>query len=144
MRSLPDRLVRHLTEIDHENHEAWLAAIDVGADYHPIAVARFVRDASSDRAAEIALTVIDDYQHRGVGKMLMFILAESAALHGVKTFTALVHSDNWPMQNFLKKFGGIVDSRAPESINIQLNVKNVINDLSGKFEFAPAHHKSLL
>ena len=60
--TLSDDELRHLTAIDHRDHEA-LVALD--ADGRPVGVARFVRDQEDVRLAEVAFAVVDDWRGRG-------------------------------------------------------------------------------
>ena len=55
--------LRYFTDVDHHDHEA-LGALN-HADGRGVGIARYVRDADDPQAAEIAVTVIDDWQGRG-------------------------------------------------------------------------------
>src|SRR5689334_13308164 len=61
--------LRYFTEVDHHDHEA-LGALNY-ADGRGVGIARYVRDADDPQAAEIAVTVIDDWQGRGLGTELL-------------------------------------------------------------------------
>src|SRR5688500_15949518 len=67
--------LRYLTEVDHHDHEA-LVATDAGGDI--IAVARYVRSQEEPQVAEVAVTVVDDLQGRGLGSALQDALADRA------------------------------------------------------------------
>jgi GNAT superfamily N-acetyltransferase len=84
--------LRYFTEIDHHDHEA-LGALDP-ADGRGLGVARYIRDAEDPERAEVAVTVVDDWQRRGLGTELLGRLADRARQEGVRHFTALVASDN--------------------------------------------------
>jgi ribosomal protein S18 acetylase RimI-like enzyme len=53
-----------------------------------------VRDSDDARAAELAVTVLDDWQGRGLGPVLLDELTERARAAGIGQFTALVAADN--------------------------------------------------
>lgn len=91
--------LRYLTEVDGHRHEA-LAAIDPVSG-RGIAIARFVRDANAPTRAEVAVTVADDWQRRGLGKLMLERLADRAREEGVRTFAALVSADNRNMRGLL-------------------------------------------
>jgi GNAT superfamily N-acetyltransferase len=101
--------LRYLTEIDGHRHEA-LGAIDpdTGAG---VAIGRFVRIPERPGSAEVAITVADAWQRRGLGKLLLERLADRARAEGITSFTALVSSDNRNMQGLLK------DIDAPAHVN---------------------------
>ena len=80
------------SEVDYVDHFVWVI-IDA-ADGSIAADGRFVRDADNAASAEIALTVADAYQGRGVGTLLLAALAIAAHIDGIEQFHAFVLSDN--------------------------------------------------
>jgi RimJ/RimL family protein N-acetyltransferase len=84
--------LRYFTNVDHHDHEA-LGALD-HADGRGVGIARYVRDTEDPRAAEIAVTIIDDWQGRGLGTELLARLSDRARQEGIRRFTALVAADN--------------------------------------------------
>jgi GNAT superfamily N-acetyltransferase len=97
--SLSRAELRYLTEVDGHRHEA-LSAIDPVTG-RGVAIGRFVRDPDRLERAEVAITVADDWQRRGLGKLLLERLAERAREEGVRSFTALVSHENRGMQGLL-------------------------------------------
>ena len=83
--------LRYFTDVDHHDHEA-LGALD-HADGRGVGIARYVRDADDPQAAEIAVTIVDDWQGRGLGTELLAQLS-GRAREGIRRFTALVAADN--------------------------------------------------
>jgi nucleotide-binding universal stress UspA family protein/GNAT superfamily N-acetyltransferase len=82
----------YLTDVDHHDHEALLAVDPATGDV--LGVARFVRSREDPESAEVAVTVADDWQGRGLGRALLDRLTYRARQEGVRRFTALVQSDN--------------------------------------------------
>lgn len=95
--------LRYFTEVDHHDHEA-IGAVDQ-VDGRGLGVARFIRDPDDPRAAEVAVTVIDEWQGRGLGTELLDQLAGRAYQEGVRRFTALVAVDNAGVAALLKGIG---------------------------------------
>jgi len=93
--------LRYFTDVDHHDHEA-LGALDQ-AGGRGVGVARYVRDTGDPRAAEIAVTVVDDWQGRGLGSELLAQLADRARAAGIRRFTALVSADNAAMTALLRR-----------------------------------------
>src|ERR1039457_3339926 len=84
--------VRYLTEVDHHDHEA-LVAVDRESGTG-VGVARYIRLKTDPCVAELAVTVVDDWQGQGVGGRLTEELADRARAEGITSFTALVLADN--------------------------------------------------
>jgi RimJ/RimL family protein N-acetyltransferase len=84
--------LRYFSQVDHHDHEA-LGALDY-TDGRGVGIARYVRDAEDPQAAEIAITVVDDWQGRGLGTELLTQLTSRARCEGIRRFTALVSADN--------------------------------------------------
>jgi RimJ/RimL family protein N-acetyltransferase len=94
----------YLTEVDHHDHEALIAFEDRTGE--PVGVARYVRSAIEPQRAEFAVTVVDDWQRRGVGTELLRRLSERARDEGIEVFTALLLAENHEMVGLLEKLGG--------------------------------------
>lgn len=99
------------THPDHVSHEA-IGALDVTREPpRPAGVARYFRFASDPPSAEMAITVVDAYQARGLGTLLLGLLAQIAAEAGISSFLALVSRDNHAMIRLLLDLGGWSGSR---------------------------------
>jgi GNAT superfamily N-acetyltransferase len=95
--------LRYFTEVDHRDHEA-LIAVDPASGVG-VGVARYVRDHERRESAEIAMSVLEAWQGRGVGKALLRRLADRARAENVSRFTALMLADNRPMRRVLEDLG---------------------------------------
>ena len=102
MKELTESTVRYLTEIDHHDHEAMIAVDEQTGE--GIGVARYVRDPDHPDVAEVAVTVIDDWQARGVGTLLLEVISARAREEGITRFTALMLAANKEMMDLLKEF----------------------------------------
>jgi RimJ/RimL family protein N-acetyltransferase len=91
---LTERELKYLTEIDYVDHFAWVAAAADEPGEPGIGVARYVRDPKDPEVAECAVAVIDDYQRRGIGTLLIGLLIRTAREHGITRFRAWVHTAN--------------------------------------------------
>jgi len=111
--SLNDRLLAYLTEVDHRDHSALIASET--DDDRVIAVARYVRRCDLAATAEIAVTVVDEWQGRGVGREMLSLLIEQATHRRFECLTASVLATNRPMLGLLRSHGFLavgIDSRA--------------------------------
>jgi GNAT superfamily N-acetyltransferase len=102
---LTESMVEYLTEIDHRDHEA-IVALDADSG-EGIGVARFVRDRARPETAEVAVTVVDDWQGRGLGTVLLEVIGARARGVGITAFTALVLATNHEMLDVLYGLGPV-------------------------------------
>ncbi len=100
---LSEETVRYLTEIDHHNHEA-IAAFDERTG-EGVGVARYVRRTDRPETAEVAVTVVDAWQRRGVATVLLEVLAGRAKAEGITRFTATLLSTNQEMIDLIDSLG---------------------------------------
>ena len=112
--------LRYFTEIDHHDHEA-LGALD-HADGRGVGVARYVRDAEDPQVAEIAVTIVDDWQGRGLGTELLARLSERARSEGICRFTALVSADNIAMARLLQNMGAELVRYGPGHVDYEITL----------------------
>jgi RimJ/RimL family protein N-acetyltransferase len=97
--------LRYLTEVDYEQHVA-VGAVDCTRDGEPgIGVARYIRLDDVPSVAEAAVLVVDAYQRRGIGSLLLAALSRYAAAHGVHRFRAYVLQENEPFLDYLRELG---------------------------------------
>ncbi|HEY7199149.1 MAG TPA: GNAT family N-acetyltransferase [Candidatus Dormibacteraeota bacterium] len=82
-------VLARLLDVDHRDREA-IAALE-GDEI--VAVARYIRAAGAD-VAEVAVTVADDWQHRGLGRLLMRRLGRLARRRGIRAFTGTIAGEN--------------------------------------------------
>lgn len=101
--------LRYFTEIDHQDHVAWLGLFAEAKPPRAVGVARFIRLADDPEAAEAAVTVLDDHQRLGIGSALLELLARSAIERGIKRFVMAVMGQNEAMMNLLLERGATVD-----------------------------------
>ena len=93
----------YLVDVDHSDHEA-IVAVDA-ASGNVVGVARYIRSTGDPEVAEVAVTVVDDWQGRGLGRALTDRLTYRARREGVRRFSALVHADNPASLALLKGTG---------------------------------------
>lgn len=98
-------LLEYLFEVDYADHFVWV--MTEGALGPVVADARVVREQHDATTAEVAFTVGDDYQGRGIGTFLMDALVVSADCLGIERFTARVLSDNYAMRRILNRLGAV-------------------------------------
>jgi GNAT superfamily N-acetyltransferase len=109
---LTDDELRYLTDLDQENHFA-IGAIREGGDGHGepvgLGIARFIRLPSQPGepvTAEAAISVADEAQGKGLGRLLFLRLSAAAAERGIEHFRCEVLGSNPTMK-------ALIDGVAP-------------------------------
>jgi RimJ/RimL family protein N-acetyltransferase len=93
--------VEYLTDVDQWDHIAIGATIGGS----PVAVARCVRDTPGSTTAELAVTVVDQWQQRGLGYLMVQLISTLAAEAGIARFTFAVMATNTAVMHMLEAAG---------------------------------------
>jgi RimJ/RimL family protein N-acetyltransferase len=111
-----------LFEVDNLNHVA-IGVKDIGRRDKPgIAVARFVRLKEQSPTAEFAITVIDEYQNRGLGTLLLEILMKTARDRGIDVLRGFLLDDNLAMIRLLERYGTTIKRESGNVLQADLPV----------------------
>lgn len=102
----PGRLY-YLTHVDGHDHVAIVAEAEDGKG---LGVARLVRSESDPRLAEVALTVADEMQRKGLGRTLGVAIARAAKERGIDRLTGPILSDNHPIRSLLDEVGATLQT----------------------------------
>lgn len=112
--------LRYFSGIDHHDHEA-LGAVD-HAHGRGVGVARYIRCADDPQAADIAVTIVDEWQGRGLGTELVAQLSERAREEGIRRFTALVAADNVAVAGLLRRVGADFVRRESATVRYEIRL----------------------
>jgi RimJ/RimL family protein N-acetyltransferase len=112
--------LRYFTDVDHHDHEA-LAALE-WAGGHGVGIARYIRDAGDPQAAEIAVTIVDDWQGRGLGTELLARLSDRARQEGIHRFTALADAGNVAVAALLRNVGTRLVRRGQGTVEYEITL----------------------
>ena len=107
IKRMSDAQAHRLAVVDYHDRFALVATT-----HRPAAKERIVGVARYDRArgtdiAEVAVAVIDEFQRRGMGGILLAELASVARRNGIKTFQLIVLPENSQMLGLLRRMGWI-------------------------------------
>jgi GNAT superfamily N-acetyltransferase len=124
--------VRHLTQVDYVDRLAFV--IEDGSDI--VAIGRYER-LPSTTCGEVAFVVRDDFQHQGLGHLLLDALAEAAWDRGITDFGAVTLRDNRGMISvFLHSGFRVTTSYQDEELTVSFPV-----DPSSRSVVAPHEHQ---
>jgi GNAT superfamily N-acetyltransferase len=105
---LTDSMLDFLTSVDGTDHRAWGALVDEPGGEVGAGVGRWVRTKADPAVADLAVTVIDDYQGRGLGGLLLDVAVLDAFAFGVDRFEGLVLGENISSRRMLARGGAIL------------------------------------
>lgn len=131
----------YLTRVDHHDHEA-IGALDP-EDGRGLGVARYIRSSRHSDCAEVAVAVVDEWQHRGLGSELLARVTQRAREEGIDRFTALVSSNNLAVAALLRDSGAAVhrlyQQGGETEYLIHLPSQGLGHDLSNMLRAVAAH-----
>jgi GNAT superfamily N-acetyltransferase len=128
---LTDDQLAELTEVDYTDRFAWMAFSLDEAGTPGMGVARYVRDPSEGEVAEAAVTVIDDYHGRGLGRLLLEFLGAVALENGIKRFRGYALEDNHPIRELLHRLGAELAHDSPGVLRFELDLPARADQLRG-------------
>lgn len=110
---LSRRELEFLTCCDQINHLAIGLVItdEDGRELQSVAVARCIRDAGDQALGDVAIVVADEWQRRGVGKILIDHLARLSWDAGMRRWRAHFFADNVAPRRLMERIGKKIDEQ---------------------------------
>ncbi len=107
---LSSEMIRYLTSIDGVDHVAIVATSsdDPKIPERVVAVGRFIRRAEARDTAEVALTVVDAFQRKRLGTLLLETITVAARERGIRAFHLEVKRSNAAMRGLLEEQGSVL------------------------------------
>jgi RimJ/RimL family protein N-acetyltransferase len=119
-KELSPKELKYFTDLDHHDHEA-LGALDHG-DGRGVGVARYVRQAGDPHTADMAITIVDEWQGRGLGTELLARLSDRAREENIHRFTALVAAENVAVAGLLRNACARVIGRESNTLEYEISL----------------------
>lgn len=126
---LTDEQLRYVTEIDHRDHVAWVALDPDDLAAPGMGIGRYVRLRHDPQVAEAAITVLDRYQGRGLGTLLLALLARTALANGIRVFRNYVLVDNAAMLELFDQLGATRQLMTQQVFEVDFPLPEDIADL---------------
>jgi RimJ/RimL family protein N-acetyltransferase len=112
--SFTEQEVAFFVDVDFVNHVALVAVVEEGGQSVIIGGGRYILVQPGQ--AEVALTVVDQYQGQGLGGRLMHHLSAIARESGISELIAEVLPENIPMLAVFKKSGLRLDTKRERGV----------------------------
>ena len=127
--SLSHKQLTTLFDLDYRDRFAWAVEITCDGVTAPVAVGRYAQYPSSRRRADVAITIRDDWQGRGVGGLLLDTLIITAHHYGFDAFDTVVTADNEAMLHLLQQRGAEQSAPTSGEVDVVLPLSRVIGQL---------------
>jgi GNAT superfamily N-acetyltransferase len=136
----------YLTEIDYVNHFAWGVELVDDPGHLGIGIARYIRDTTDPTVAEVAITVVDEYQKLGLGRLLLQAIVEAARDNGIDRFRAEVSASNAQVITSLTRLGATSTRIESSAISLEMELPAEAFHTSAMYEAlrAVGSHQALL
>lgn len=108
LKELSDKQLEYLSNVDQINHVAWAALDHTQHHDEGVGVGRFIRLENERHSAEVAITVIDSYQGKGIGNILFAIMYIMAKIQGIDFFVGSVLPANHYVIKKMKEMNAMV------------------------------------
>jgi GNAT superfamily N-acetyltransferase len=107
--------LKRLCNVDGCHSMAFVATVQKNGCEAEIGVSRYVESSEQD-VREMAVTIADEWQHKGLGQLLVKRLIAYAKSHGVRQLYSVDLADNTAMRELASELGMSV-RRDPEDAN---------------------------
>ena len=102
MTRIPRKQIQDFVYVDHRNEVAVVGTLPAAHGEDIIAIGRYYLNQKTNQA-EVAFTVKDQWQNRGIGTFMLNLLTTIAKRNGISGFTAEVLRENKAMQKVFHK-----------------------------------------
>ncbi len=131
---LTDQQARDFANLDYYQRMALVAETQEAGESNLIGVACYAYPGDESGLAESAVVVIDEYQKRGLGSLLLRRLVRYARSHDVRAFLATVHVSNAQIMRFIKRSGFPAEKKMIEPGVWEIRIRfKMESDRRGRF-----------
>ena len=127
---LSDSLLHAAAEVDHENHEALVALPLLSGEI--VGECRFVRLPERQDTADLAVTVVDAWQRRGLASALLARLSARAVEAGIAYFTAEILAENRTVLDMLPRLGNVESEASGTVVDARIEIPEPAGDESAE------------
>ena len=123
MKSFPHARLQVFCNVDYDQEMTLIGVVGQPGEEDVVSLGCYIHDQGTN-TAEVAFSVRDDWQNKGLGSILFRKLVEIGRERGIDTFHAEVLTENLPMLNVFHHSGCTVSTQAESGVvhvNIQLS-----------------------
>ncbi len=118
-----DALIRSLTDLDYRHEVAFIAVAYHGGKKREVGVSRYSLSPDGT-SCECAVTVAEEWRHKGLGTALMRHLIDVARRRGIRTMISMDAAENLQMRELAAELGFVrkVDPQDPTQVIYRLTL----------------------
>jgi acyl-CoA hydrolase/GNAT superfamily N-acetyltransferase len=122
VKAMPHNKLQVFCNVDYDTEMALIALVGTPGNEEVVGVGRYMTDAAKENA-EVAFTVSDRYQRKGLGTHLFERLIEVARAHGISHFHAYVLVENSGMLKIFHRSGlNIETSKEGDVVKVSMTL----------------------
>lgn len=121
--ALSDKELDYLLNTDDTNHVAYCAYVLKNNKPKGIGVVRYIRSVKNPEMAEVAITIIDEYHGKGIGKELIKKITQHARKEGITTYVANAFYFNDIILKMISKFPYKITGSDDGILSIKVDIK---------------------
>ncbi|WP_085632573.1 MULTISPECIES: GNAT family N-acetyltransferase [unclassified Pseudomonas] len=99
-----EAMLDQLMKVDQDRQAAFVALAHVNGELQEVGISRYAAGAGKDEC-ECAVTVLDSWQHHGLGRLLLKHLTDHARAKGFRQMYSIDAAANHPMRDLAKAAG---------------------------------------
>ncbi len=123
---LSDAELVYLTEVDGHDHFAIGAALeDASGRQEGVGIGRFIRSTKDPAVAEVAVAVVDDWQGKGLGTLLLLRLVAAARERGIERFAGQVLASNDAIRGMLAQVEKVSTRADGNELAVEVDLPDV-------------------
>ncbi|MEJ8569820.1 GNAT family N-acetyltransferase [Elongatibacter sediminis] len=104
MHHISEQLLKEFCDVDFDQTAAFIAITEIDGEEREIGVVRYA-PGSTDNDREMAITIADNWQNKGLDVLLAKQLIDFAKTRGVKKLYSIDLADNAPMRQLANDLG---------------------------------------
>lgn len=119
---LSEKELDYLLNVDNHNHVAFCAYVIRDGKEVGVGVARYIRSLKNQKLAEVAITIVDEFQGKGIGKYLIGATVNYARENGITTFAANAFYFNRKILRIIEKYQYHITSAEDGVLKIEIDI----------------------
>lgn len=124
-KAFTEKELDYLTSLDGWNHYA-LGVEEATGDHRGVAVIRMVRSEHDPSEAEVAITIIDEYQRMGLGTYLLDLMIEAAKEREISKFSFTFLPQNEAITKLIHRRGTPVIEKSHDSVRMVIQITSMV------------------